>query len=94
MVVIIDGSAGVRDIPGIDQLLVEGPAAGVFVICRDDDARDLPGACGARLETGPAIGGTGVYTERQSGSAVAVSRLDQVERALGRGGRPRAGPAR
>jgi S-DNA-T family DNA segregation ATPase FtsK/SpoIIIE len=78
VVVIIDGSAGVRDIPGIDQVLDEGPAAGVTVICRDHDARDLPGACGARLETGPAGGGTAVYTERQSGSAVAVSRLDQV----------------
>ena len=78
VVVIIDGSAGVRDIPGIDQVLNEGPAVGVTVICRDDDPRDLPGACGARLETDPAAGGTAVYAERRSRSTVAVSRLDTV----------------
>jgi DNA segregation ATPase FtsK/SpoIIIE, S-DNA-T family len=77
VVVIIDGSAGVRDIPGIDQVLVDGPAAGVFVICRDDDARELPGACGARLDTDTA-GAAGRYTERDSGATVPVTRLDRV----------------
>ena len=78
VVVIIDGSSGVRDIPGIDQVLYEGPAVGVTVICRDHDPRDLPGVCGARLETDPTAGGTAVYTERRSGSTVAVRRLDTV----------------
>jgi S-DNA-T family DNA segregation ATPase FtsK/SpoIIIE len=77
VVVIIDGSAGVRDIPGIDQVLFDGPAAGVFVICRDDDPRDLPGACGARLDT-DTDGAAGQYTERESGATVSVTRLDRV----------------
>ncbi len=77
VVVIIDGSAGVRDIHGIDQVLFEGPAAGVFVICRDDDARDLPGMCGARLDTDPASG-TGRYLERDGGTAVPAVNLDVV----------------
>jgi S-DNA-T family DNA segregation ATPase FtsK/SpoIIIE len=77
IVVIIDGAAGVRDIPGIDQVIFEGPLAGVFVVIRDDDARELPG-CGARLDTDPASGGTGTYTERETGVSMLVRRLDMV----------------
>jgi DNA segregation ATPase FtsK/SpoIIIE, S-DNA-T family len=77
IVVVIDGAAGVRDIRGIDQVIFEGPSAGVFVVIRDDDARELPG-CGARLDTDPASGGTGTYTERETGVSMPVRRLDVV----------------
>jgi DNA segregation ATPase FtsK/SpoIIIE, S-DNA-T family len=78
VVVIVDGSAGVRDIPGIDQVLCEGPSAGVSVICRDDDPRELPAVCGGRLDTDPAASGAAIFTVRDSGATTAVSRLDVV----------------
>ncbi len=77
IVVIIDGAAGVRDIPGIDQVIFEGPPVGVFVVIRDDDARELLGYA-ARLDTDPASGGTGTYTEREAGVSTLVRRLDVV----------------
>ena len=77
IVVIIDGAAGVRDIPGIDQVIFEGPQAGVFVVIRDDDARELLG-CAARLDTDPASGGTGRYTEQETGVSTLVRRLNVV----------------
>ena len=76
VVLVIDGSASMRDVPGIHEVLSHGPAAGVFVICRDDDWRDLPGVCRGRLDTDPAGGGTGVYRERETGRAIDVARLD------------------
>jgi S-DNA-T family DNA segregation ATPase FtsK/SpoIIIE len=78
VVLVIDGSARIRDVPGIGEILSAGPAAGVFVICRDDDWRDLPGTCRGRLDTDPANGGTGVYFERDSGQPLDVARLDLV----------------
>ena len=79
MVLVIDGSASIRDVPGIHEVLSHGPAAGVFVICRDDDWRDLPGVCRGRLDTDPAGGGgTGVYRERETGRAIDVARLDLI----------------
>jgi DNA segregation ATPase FtsK/SpoIIIE, S-DNA-T family len=78
VVAVIDGSARIRDVPGIGEVLTSGPSAGVFVICRDDDWRDLPGTCRGRLDTDPASGGTGVYRERETGRPVEVARLDLV----------------
>ena len=78
VVLVIDGSARIRDVPGIHEVLSHGPAAGVFVICRDDDWRDLPGVCSGRLDTDPAGGGTGVYRERETGRAIDVARLDLI----------------
>lgn len=78
VVLVVDGSASMRDVPGIHEVLSHGPAAGVFVICRDDDWRDLPGVCRGRLDTDPASGGTGVYRERESGRAIDVARLDLI----------------
>ena len=78
VVLVIDASARIRDVPGIGEVLSGGPSAGVLVICRDDDWRDLPGACRGRLDTDPASGGTGVYRERETGRAVPVARLDLV----------------
>ena len=78
VVLVVDGSAGIRDVPGIHDVLSHGPAAGVFVICRDDDWRDLPGVCRGRLDTDPGGGGTGVYRERETGRVIEVARLDLV----------------
>jgi len=77
VVVIIDGYAIVRDIPGIREVLGYGPAAGVLVICRDNYRRELPHECAALLEADPANGG-GLYQERDSGRREYVMRLDRV----------------
>jgi DNA segregation ATPase FtsK/SpoIIIE, S-DNA-T family len=77
VVVVIDGYARVRDIPGIDEVLAYGPAAGVLVMCRDNHRRELPRYCAALLEGDPASG-SGLYQERDSGRREHVTRLDRV----------------
>jgi S-DNA-T family DNA segregation ATPase FtsK/SpoIIIE len=77
VVVVIDGYATVRDVPGISEVLAYGPGAGVLVLCRDDHRRELPRYCAALLEEDPASG-TGLYQERDSGQREQVTRLDRV----------------
>ena len=77
VVVVIDGYARVRDIPGINEVLAYGPSAGVLVICRDDHRRELPQYCAALLEGDPASG-SGLYQERDGGRREHVTRLDRV----------------
>lgn len=76
VVVIVDGYAQVRNIPGISEVLAYGPAAGVLVICRDNHRRELPRHCKALLETDPASG-SGFYQE-SGGRSEHVERLDRV----------------
>ncbi|WP_239082329.1 FtsK/SpoIIIE domain-containing protein [Actinoplanes teichomyceticus] len=47
MLVVLDGSRRLRSLPGVVQLLREGPAMGVYAICLDTDERLLPGECQA-----------------------------------------------
>ncbi|GAA2707273.1 FtsK/SpoIIIE domain-containing protein [Actinoplanes palleronii] len=47
MLVVLDGSRRLRSLPGVVQLLREGPAMGVFAICLDTDERLLPAECQA-----------------------------------------------
>ncbi len=47
MVVVLDGSRRLRSLPGVIQLLREGPAVGVYAICLDSDERLLPAECQA-----------------------------------------------
>ncbi|PBC69571.1 S-DNA-T family DNA segregation ATPase FtsK/SpoIIIE [Streptomyces sp. TLI_235] len=42
IMVVLDGARGLRDVPGIVQVLQEGPAVGVFSICLDRLERLLP----------------------------------------------------
>jgi S-DNA-T family DNA segregation ATPase FtsK/SpoIIIE len=77
VVVVIDGYGQVRHIPGIDEVLAYGPAAGVLVLCRDDHRRELPRYCAALLETDLASG-AGIYQEPGSGRIEHVTRLDRV----------------
>jgi len=77
VVLVIDGYAQVRHIPGIDEILSYGPAAGVLVLCRDNHRRELPRYCAALLETDLASG-TGTYQESASGRLEQVTRLDRV----------------
>ncbi|MFI5842395.1 FtsK/SpoIIIE domain-containing protein [Catenuloplanes sp. NPDC051500] len=45
--VVLDGSRRLRSLPGVIQLLREGPAVGVYAICLDADERLLPAECQA-----------------------------------------------
>ncbi|WP_305783105.1 FtsK/SpoIIIE domain-containing protein [Symbioplanes lichenis] len=47
MLVVLDGSRRLRSLPGVVQLLREGPAVGVYAICLDADERLLPAECQA-----------------------------------------------
>ncbi|MDP9796883.1 S-DNA-T family DNA segregation ATPase FtsK/SpoIIIE [Catenuloplanes nepalensis] len=47
MLVVLDGSRRLRSLPGVIQLLREGPAVGVYAICLDADERLLPAECQA-----------------------------------------------
>ena len=77
VVLVIDGYAQVRHIPGIEEVLAYGPAAGVLVLCRDDHRRELPRYCAALLEADLASG-AGTYQEPGSGRLEQVTRLDRV----------------
>jgi len=48
-VVVIRGYRNLRLVPGLSQLLQEGPSAGVFVICSDEQELSLPEECQAVL---------------------------------------------
>ncbi|SEN07629.1 FtsK/SpoIIIE domain-containing protein [Actinacidiphila rubida] len=47
IVVVLDGSRRLRAMPGVVQLLREGPGVGMFMICLDSEERFLPGECQA-----------------------------------------------
>ena len=45
ILVVLDGSRRLRSVPGVGQLLGDGPQVGVYVICLDDGERLLPSEC-------------------------------------------------
>ena len=47
VVVVFDGSRKLRSLPGVIQVLREGPGVGVYSICLDADERLLPAECQA-----------------------------------------------
>ena len=47
VVVVIDGARRLRSMPGIVQVLKQGPAVGVYSLCLDSDERLLPEECTA-----------------------------------------------
>ncbi|MEP6842015.1 MAG: FtsK/SpoIIIE domain-containing protein, partial [Pseudolysinimonas sp.] len=47
IVVVIDGARRLRSMPGLVQVLKEGPAVGVYSLCVDSDERLLPEECTA-----------------------------------------------
>jgi S-DNA-T family DNA segregation ATPase FtsK/SpoIIIE len=53
IVVIHDGSRKLRSLPGVIQILRDGPHAGVYSICLDAEERMLPAECQAVASPGP-----------------------------------------
>ncbi|MER8236349.1 FtsK/SpoIIIE domain-containing protein [Streptomyces sp. NPDC094049] len=47
VLVVLDGARRLRSLPGVIQILREGPAVGVYALCVDDEARLLPEECSA-----------------------------------------------
>jgi len=45
VLLVLDGARALRRVPGMPQILSEGPLAGVHAICVDDDERLLPEEC-------------------------------------------------
>ncbi|RCG21389.1 cell division protein FtsK [Streptomyces diacarni] len=50
VLVVLDGSRRLRSLPGLKQLLVEGPHCGIHLVCLDADRRLLPEECRALVE--------------------------------------------
>ncbi|MEN8655910.1 FtsK/SpoIIIE domain-containing protein [Streptomyces sp. 21So2-11] len=45
VLVVLDGARLLRRVPGVPQLLQEGPSQGIFALCVDEDERLLPEEC-------------------------------------------------
>ena len=75
VLVVLDGARRLRTLPGVVQLLRQGPAAGVQVLCLDDDARSLPEECRAVLQVSEGL----VELKRTGSEAVSRISPDLVE---------------
>ncbi|MDT0323126.1 FtsK/SpoIIIE domain-containing protein [Streptomyces millisiae] len=75
VLVVMDGAYRLREVPGVTQILTEGPAVGIFSLCLDERERLLPEQCSAVVTaTGNRL------TVRSSGHAtVSGVRADQVD---------------
>lgn len=78
ILVVVDGARRLREVPGMVQVLTEGPAARIFSVCLDEAERLLPQECAAVL-----VGDGDELTVRRSGQEpVAGVRPDLVGREL------------
>ncbi|WP_232071471.1 FtsK/SpoIIIE domain-containing protein [Phytohabitans flavus] len=56
LVVVLDGARRLRGLPGMVQILAEGPAVGIYAVCLEEDERRLPAECQAvAVEEGAAL---------------------------------------
>ncbi|MGH3865458.1 MAG: FtsK/SpoIIIE domain-containing protein [Pseudonocardiaceae bacterium] len=53
IMVILDGARRLRLLPGVIQILKEGPSVGVYAVCLDADERLLPAECQATVAVDP-----------------------------------------
>ncbi|MEV4629393.1 FtsK/SpoIIIE domain-containing protein [Micromonospora sp. NPDC049523] len=53
VLVVLDGARKLRSLPGVTQILREGPAVGVFAICLDAEEKLLPEECQAVVAQQP-----------------------------------------
>lgn len=49
VLVVLDGARALRRLPGVTQVLREGPAVGVYAVCLDEQQQLLPEECSATL---------------------------------------------
>ena len=74
VLVVLDGSRKLRTLPGVIQLLREGPQAGVYPVCLDSDERLLSAECQAVAALAP----DGLRVQQMLTQTVAGARADQV----------------
>ncbi|NUO92536.1 MAG: FHA domain-containing protein, partial [Dermatophilaceae bacterium] len=53
VVVVLDGASALRAVPGVSDLLADGPAAGLAFVCVDEDETSLPTESRAVVEIDP-----------------------------------------
>ncbi|WP_420819140.1 FtsK/SpoIIIE domain-containing protein [Nonomuraea lactucae] len=53
VLVVLDGAQALRGLPGMPQVLRQGPRAGVYTLAVDDDERLLPEECATAAACGP-----------------------------------------
>ena len=73
-IIILDGSRRLRSMPGIIQLLREGPDVGVHAICLDAEERLLPAECQAVA----VVDGDGLRVQQTGGPTIRRVRPDHV----------------
>jgi S-DNA-T family DNA segregation ATPase FtsK/SpoIIIE len=75
IVVVLDGARRLRALPGVVNILLTGPAVGVYSICVDSDERTLPEEC-----TTVVVGGAGLPTTLRQQRAAQIDgiRVDDV----------------
>lgn len=77
VLVVLDGARRLRSLPGVVQILRDGPAVGVHALCLDDEERLLPEECQAVVAEEP----NGTLRVGLSGAAVRTGvRPDTVSR--------------
>ncbi|WP_225846078.1 FtsK/SpoIIIE domain-containing protein [Streptomyces sp. HPF1205] len=59
LVVILDRAQALRELPGADRLLRDGPRAGIYSLCVESEAQHLPPECAARVTVGAEAAWTG-----------------------------------
>ncbi|GAA3076321.1 FtsK/SpoIIIE domain-containing protein [Streptosporangium carneum] len=77
MVVVADGARRLRGLPGLAELLAEGPEAGVYALCLDDDETNLPDECRATAVV-TSSSGTRARVSRPGGDPVEGVLLDRL----------------
>ncbi|MEX2290686.1 MAG: FtsK/SpoIIIE domain-containing protein [Mycobacteriales bacterium] len=75
VVVVLDGARRLRLLPGVVQVLKEGPAVGIYCLCLDTDERLLPEECAAVVVQ---TGETTVTVRQQRADVVTDARADLV----------------
>jgi S-DNA-T family DNA segregation ATPase FtsK/SpoIIIE len=74
IVVVFDGSRKLRSLPGVIQLLREGPQVGVYAVCLDADERLLPAECQAVAVVQP----DGLRVQQMMAATIREVRPDHV----------------
>jgi S-DNA-T family DNA segregation ATPase FtsK/SpoIIIE len=75
IVVVLDGSRKLRSLPGVSQLLGEGPPVGVYAICLDHNERLLPAQCQAVA----VLGRDGLLLQQTMADTVGGVRADHAD---------------
>ncbi|HEX6754705.1 MAG TPA: FHA domain-containing protein, partial [Mycobacteriales bacterium] len=77
VLVVLDGARQLRALPGMPQVLQDGPAVGVFALCLDAEERLLPEECGVVASCDPAAP-TRMIVRRAFGDRIEDVLADQV----------------